>query len=290
MRGFSPSVYFLWGVALVSHAIACWAVVEKGFFKHWKAFGYYLFCIAGLNVALMGLALSGRTRFYAYSYEVGDFIEALLISLVVLEILVKVLAPFEALPGRTVARFCFWSVLGISLAVAVSVYVPGNHSSDLHVALSLTVERTIFLAGALILWIILLQAKALGITWKSSLAEIGIGFVLYLTVQATTRFVIGLYDDNPMVREIAAEVAQIAYLIALWTWIWTMTHREPVSDPDPEALERMRTIASGYDAVPKERIFAAVGIKVEESEEPGFDDAAEAMNTAKPRAASLARD
>src|SRR6185312_10276895 len=153
MKSFSPIVYYLWGVALMSHAMACWAMVAKGFFKHWKAFGYYLFCIAGLNVVFLYLALRGTTNMYSYAYEATDFIEALLLSLVVLEILVKVLAPFEALPGRTVARFCFWSVLCISIAVALSVYIPGNHTSVLHVALSLTIERTIFLTGAVILWI-----------------------------------------------------------------------------------------------------------------------------------------
>src|SRR6185312_9123350 len=78
------------------------------------------------------------------------------------------------------------------------------------------------------------------------------------------RFVIGMYDSDTAIRNTASEVAQIAYLIALWTWTWTMTHREPASSPAPEALERMRSIATEYDAVPRERILAAVGIRLAE--------------------------
>ena len=121
-----------------------------------------------------------------------------MLNLVLLEILVKVLDPFESLPGRTVARFCFWAVLGISTAVAFSVMMPSGHKGPL-IEVPLTIERTIFLADAALLWILLVQAKKLGITWKSAVAEIAIGFVLYLTVQSTTRFVVSIYTD-PMLR------------------------------------------------------------------------------------------
>jgi hypothetical protein len=164
-----------------------------------------------------------------------------------------------------VARLCFWAVLGISVAVVLSVYVPNrpNLKPNLLVDLPLTLERTIFLADAAILWVLLFQAKALGITWKSSLAEITIAFVLYLTVQSTTRFVLGIYD-NEVARNIAAELGQISYLIALVTWTWTMTHRDPSPPrPAPEKLALMQELTKqDYDAVSRERILAAVGIRI----------------------------
>jgi len=45
------------------------------------------------------------------------------------------------------------------------------------VEVPLAIERTIYLADASILWILLVQSKSLGITWKSSIAEISIGFI-----------------------------------------------------------------------------------------------------------------
>jgi len=275
MKDFPPSVYFLWITSLVFHGIACWAAVKKNYFTHWRAFSYYLFFVAVNSAVMLPVSFLGSTNVYAATYSIGDCVEALLLSLVVLEILVRVLEPFETLPGRTVARFCFWAVLGISVAVVLSVYVPNHPNQKLNmlVDLPLTLERTIFLADAAILWVLVFQAKALGITWKSSVAEIAIAFVLYLTVQSTTRFVLGVYD-NQTARNIAAEVGQVSYLIALASWVWTMTHRDPLPPrPADESLKRMQELARiDYDSVPKERIFAAVGVKINRPEPEDLDE------------------
>lgn len=276
MKGFFPSVYLLWATSLVFHAVACWLVVKRNYFTQWRAFGYYLFFVAINSAVMFPLALLHNPKVYAGTYLAGDFIEALLVSLVVLEILGRVLEPFETLPSRTVTRFCFWAVAGVCTTVVLSVLVPHaplHRAPTFWVDVPLTLERTIFLACAAVLWTILFQAKALGISWKSSLAEIAIGFVLYLTVQSTTRFVMGIYD-NDLVRNIANEVAQFSYLIALASWIWTMTHRDPLPPhPEPEKLARVQELAKeDHDAVPKERIFAAVGIKVTMPEPTAQDE------------------
>jgi hypothetical protein len=278
MKQFPPSVYFLWVASLALQGAACWLVLKRKYFAHWKAFGYYLFVVAATSALMLPLAIWGSGNVYAVTYDVVDFVEALLISLVVLEILVRVLEPFETLPVKVVARFCFWAVLGISSAVVLSMVIP--HAPNAKplplVDVSLTLERTIFLAGAATLWVLLFQAKALGITWKSSVAEIAVAFVLYLTVQSTTRFVLGVYE-NAAARNVAAEVGQFSYLIALVSWIWTMTHRDPVPPrPAEEALARMQELAKqSHDAVPKERIFAAVGIRINtpEVDEPLGEEA-----------------
>jgi hypothetical protein len=247
--------------------VACWALIKrKEFFRHWRVFGYYLFYMASSSILTLAIVWLGSRDAYAYTYLVVDFIEAILLNLVLLEILVKVLDPFESLPGRTVARFCFWAVLGISTAVALSVMMPSVHK-EAYIQVPLTIERTIFLADASLLWILLVQSKSLGITWKSSVAEIAIGFVLYLTVQATTRFVVAIYQ-TPMLQSLASEVGQFAYLIAVLSWIWTILRRDPVpAPPSAESMARMEKLASQEDVVPKERIFAAVGIKVTKQEE-----------------------
>lgn len=273
MDGVSLGVYVLWFVDLVFSFGACWAIVKKGYLPHWKAFGYYLFFMAAQNLVLLPVSLLGSDRVYALTYYAADFLEALLLSLVVLEILVKVLDAFEALPGRTVARFCFFTVLGVAIAVALSALIP-IHRAESMVNILNTVERTVFLAGAVILWVILLQTKALGISWKSSVAEITVAFVLYLTVESTRGFVMVAYKSNS-VQDIATGVGQFAYLVAMASWIWTMTHRDPVSKPSGEAVARIRELARGDEIVPKERILAAVGIKIHLSETEAEEHAAE---------------
>ena len=160
----------LWLSIILAQFFACWAVLKHGFYDSWKAFSYYLFNMAAQALVLLAIYKLGSQKTYTISYYAGGFVEAVLLSLVVLEILVKVLDPFEALPGRNIARFCFWAVLGISLAVAVSVTMsvnqPVRHGA--YFDLPLTIQRTIFLAYAALLWVVLFQARSLGITWRSS--------------------------------------------------------------------------------------------------------------------------
>lgn len=272
--------YVLWLSIIACQFLACWALVKrKDFSRHWKVFSYYLFYMASSTVVMLAVSQFATRDQFKYAYSAMDFIEAILLNLVVLEILVRVLDPFESLPGRTVARFCFWAVLGISTAVALSVMMPSGQKEP-YIQVLLTIERTIFLADASLLWILLVQSKSLGISWKSSVAEIAIGFVLYLTVQATTRFAMAIYQGSRL-QSIATEVGQFAYLIAVLSWTWTILRRDPVpAPPSAESLARMQRLAAEDDAVPKERIFAAVGIKVnkpgeaepEESPDPESPD------------------
>jgi hypothetical protein len=259
--------YVFWYATIVCQVVACGALLwRREFFKHWKVFSYYVFYMAGAMIFTLAVERFGSSHAFEITYSLVDFIEAILLNLVLLEILVKVLDPFESLPGRVVARFCFWAVLGISTAVALSVMMPSGHKQT-YIEVPLTIERTIFLADASLLWLLLVQSKKLGITWKSSVAEIAIGFVLYLTVQATTRFVVSIYT-GPILRSISSEVGQFAYLIALFSWISTIMRRDPVAAPlSSEAVARIQKPIAEDNIVTKERIFAAVGIRIDKSEE-----------------------
>src|SRR5262249_23583164 len=133
----------------------------------------------------------------------------------------------------------------------LSVMMPSGHK-EAYIQVPLTIERTICLADAVLLWILLMQSKTLGITWKSSVAEITIGFVLYLTVQATTRFVAAIYQ-SPRLLSMASEFGQVGYLIAVLSWTWTILRRDPLpAPPSVEALARMHKLSSDEDSVPKE--------------------------------------
>jgi hypothetical protein len=259
--------YVFWYATILCQVVACGALIwRREFFRHWKVFSYYVFYMAGAMIFTLAVERLGSAKAFEVTYSIVDFVEAILLNLVLLEILVKVLDPFESLPGQMVARFCFWAVFGISTAVALSVMMPSVHKGTF-MEVPLTIERTIYLADASLLWLLLVQSKKLGITWKSSVAEIAIGFVLYLTVQATTRFVMSVYP-GPILRSISSEVGQFAYLIALLSWISTITRRDPASIPiSSEAVARIQQPKAEDNIVTKERIFAAVGIRINKAEE-----------------------
>ncbi len=282
MNNYSLSVYALLFLSTVLQFLACWTVLKRGYFAHWKAFSYYLFCMTLGSVAGIFAALYGSEGTYRLIYAGSAIVEAITLILVVFEIMVKMLEPFDALPGGVVARFGFWAAVGISAAVALSVWV-GTTPVYLTWGPALTVERTVFLADATLLWLLIVQARALGITWQSSVAEIAIAFVLYLTVQSAVRFIIIIYPSNERVMDIASGFGQFAYVISLCSWIWTMRHRDPAAvQTSPEKLAEVHALASQIGAVPKEKIFAAVGIKITriETEAESASQSAEPERTA----------
>lgn len=251
--------YGLWLCTILLQFLACWAVVKKGYRSNWKAFSSYLFFVTVQSVMLFAIAHLFSAEVYTVAYYIGGFTEAVLLSLVVLEVLVRILDPFEALPGRNIAWFCFWAVIGISSAVTLSMWRFSAPNSFGY--LGLAIQRTIFLADAALLLVVLLQASSLGVSWRSSVSEIALGFFLFLSVQGVSRFVVNFFDNKELIR-ISGECGQAAYLIALTGWIWTMYHRNPLPSPlSTEAIVRMRAFAS-ETLVTKERMFSVVGVKV----------------------------
>lgn len=269
MAHYSFSVYALLIFSTALQFFACWTALKKGYFAHWKAFSYYLFCMTAGSVVGTYTAFFCGTATYRIVYTVSASVEAITLSLVVFEIMVKMLEPFEALPGRLVARFGFWAAVGISSAITLSVFL-APYSQSATVSSALTIERTVFLADATLLWLLLFQARSLGVSWQSSAAEISIAFVLYLSVQAAVRFIVIIYSTNDRVVDIANGFGQFAYMISLCSWIWTMWQRDPATvQTSPEKLAEVNALASQQGAVPKERIFAAVGIKINKVETDG---------------------
>ncbi|MBZ5523754.1 MAG: hypothetical protein LAP21_16090 [Acidobacteriia bacterium] len=255
--------YVLWLSIMLLQFFACWVVVRRGFYATWKAFTYYLFYGAGEAVILFIVARTASADTYSQVYYAASFVEAVLLCLVVLEILVKILDPFEALPARYIAWFCFWAALGISISAVVSMgpLLPSTLSEW-----TLVTERTIMLCDAVLLWVILLQARSLGITWRSSVCEIALGFALFLTVQGVSKFIFAKYRTSNMLMSFADEAGQLAFLVAMGSWIWTMYHRNPLPPPPTaETLARMRTFTSDT-MITKEKMLAAVGVRIDRVE------------------------
>src|ERR1700748_3822798 len=145
---YSLSVYALWFLSTGLQFLACLTVLKRGYFAYWKAFSYYLFCMTLGSVVGIFAALYGSTATYRLIYGGSAIVEAITLILVVFEIMVKMLEPFDALPGRVVARFGFWAAVGISAAITLSVWVGTTTTMYLTWAPALTVERTVFLADA----------------------------------------------------------------------------------------------------------------------------------------------
>ena len=88
--------FVFWYVTIICQMVACWALIRrKQFFQHWKVFGYYLFYSTGVAMFMLAMALFASNRAFATAYSILDFVEAIFLNLVLLEILVKVLDPLN---------------------------------------------------------------------------------------------------------------------------------------------------------------------------------------------------
>ena len=92
--------YVFWYVTIVCEVVACIALIRrKQFFQHWKVFGYYFFYIASASILTAAVEQFGSPSAFRITYSVVELIEAILLNLVLLEILVKVLAPLTLCPA-----------------------------------------------------------------------------------------------------------------------------------------------------------------------------------------------
>src|ERR1051326_706977 len=83
--------YVFWYVTIVCEMAACGALIKrKQFFQHWKIFSYYLFYITSASILTAAIEQFGSSGAFRITYSVVDFLEAILLNLVLLEILVKV--------------------------------------------------------------------------------------------------------------------------------------------------------------------------------------------------------
>jgi DNA-binding winged helix-turn-helix (wHTH) protein/energy-coupling factor transporter ATP-binding protein EcfA2 len=215
-----PWEVVLWLAAIPLQVAAYWVVIRRRFYRTWKALTWYLVFEIAESVVLKPLfLLSHRSPAYFFGYYVFGIAETIFRCLLVLEILIKVLNPFEALSGRRIAWFCFWAVQGISVVIAFSANQPAGNTWYSWISI---VGTTILMANGGLLAIMLFQARELGIPWKSPVVEIALGLILYSAVETVNRLLFYGYGNRAL-----NPAASVAYLIMLMGWIWTMLYRDP---------------------------------------------------------------
>ena len=90
----------------------------------------------------------------------------------------------------------------------------------------------------LALLVLLIYSKHLGMEWKPRPKQIVVGLAIYLSVNSVVLFLI-----NHVSRELATyldRMGQIAFLISLIWWTFTLRRREPT--PEPVTQEMIETI------------------------------------------------
>ncbi|MBZ5522267.1 MAG: hypothetical protein LAP21_08495, partial [Acidobacteriia bacterium] len=121
------------------------------------------------------------------------------------------------------------------VAITLAMWRPAVNAEAL-VALCRTAHRTSEFVVCCSLWSVVLYARSLGIPWRSRVAGIARGFLVYLTFQAVTTAGVAFAGAAWVAWLSRAGIA--SYLVALVLWFRAVRQPEEISLelPTPDAL------------------------------------------------------
>jgi hypothetical protein len=228
----------LWlAIVVLQWWLVLWAM-RKRIFLHARMFTIFLAFVATQATALFAISRLPYAVYF-WGYYVGATVEVILLVLVVYEVFLKVFAPLESLPPRAVARLLTTIIASLIIVTTLAVWRPATRP-DVIAAFARTLDRTANLVVAVSFWSVVLYARSLGIPWRSRIAGIAKGFLLYLSVQSAIVAIMGFTQQTwwaPLNR-----IAMVSYTAALLIWTHALRRQEEeIQLPTPAALLKLRT-------------------------------------------------
>jgi hypothetical protein len=186
------------------------------------------------STALTVIALVLPYSFYFWAFYLGVGVETALLFLVVYDVFRNVFDPLSSLPPRTVARLVATVSIIAAVSITLAIWKPAVRPDAL-AALARTFERTTDFIVSLSFWSVVVYARKLGIPWRSRIAGIAAGFLLYLTSQSITTAAMGFAPQTWSGG--LSRTGGIFYLASLFLWLRAVQRKEiKVELPTPEAL------------------------------------------------------
>jgi hypothetical protein len=200
----------------------------------YPAFSAFACFVAIKTPILMVLPIN----FYFLGYTVGSATTCVLLWAVLFELYTCVCGPHFSLPSWVPRTMAAWLVLAISVSIVVTVALYAVRSLPKIVALVIAVQGGMLMALFLALAVLLVYSRYLGMEWKMRPRQIVVGLSIYLSVNTVVLFLL-----NHVSRELTTfldRTGQIAFLISLIWWSFTLRRREPA--PEPVTQEMINTI------------------------------------------------
>ncbi len=227
--------YVLWIASPLLQMGVLIAMIRRGLHRDYPYFfNYTILQVVGVPVLYIIYTRSYSAYFYAYYFNIAL---SVLISFAVLqEIFKDAFRPYEALRDLSVILFR-WSSL-VVLLVGVMWAINGNHKSDNGAVVDaiLLAERSVRLMQCGLVFFLLLFSEYLGISRRSPLFGISLGFGLFAAVNmlvATAMTRHGILHQSTL-RHINSE----AYLAAVVLWLGYALAATSSKSELAEAVER----------------------------------------------------
>jgi len=232
-----PTDYVLWIATPLLQMGVLIAMIKRGLHRDYPYFfNYTILQVVGVPVLYIILTRSYSVYFYAYYVNIAL---SVLISFAVLqEIFRDAFRPYEALRDLSVILFR-WSAL-VVLLVGVMWAINGAHKSENGAVIDaiLLAERSVRLMQCGLVFFLLLFSEYLGISRRSPLFGISLGFGLFAAVNmlvATAMTHHGVLKQSTL-RHINSE----AYLLAIVLWLGYALAAAPSKSNLVEAVERSK--------------------------------------------------
>ena len=219
----------------------CWlfaAALKMKIYRQLFWFVVFLGFVSCRSVLLLWISqcLSYPVYFYTYYGALG--VESILIALLIHAFFREAFEPFNSLPSGTVMRLVICISFFITACSCLAFYKPALTSRFLFVVIE-TANRTLQFCLCASLWVIVLYARKLAIPWRSRVADIITGFLVFITV----RFIVFSSAELLHFQAIAMKLSRlsmVAYLIGLAFWQAAFLRKE-VAFVEP-SLERLQAL------------------------------------------------
>lgn len=239
---------YLWVATALWQVAVALVVLRSTFRRAYPAFSAFACFVAIKTPILMVFPRS----FYFLGYTVGSAATCVLLWAVLFELYTRVCGPHFSLPSWVPRTMASWLALAVCISTAATVALYAVRSLPKRVALIVAVQGGMLMALFLALAILLIYSRYLGMEWKLRPKQIGVGLAIYLSVNTVVLFLI-----NHVPREFTAFIdrtGQIAFLLSLIWWTFTLRRREPA--PEPITKEMFETILAFH----KETMEAAESV------------------------------
>jgi hypothetical protein len=230
-----PTDYVLWIATPLLQMGVLIAMIKRGLHRDYPYFfNYTILQVVGVPVLYIIYTRSYSVYFYAYYFNIAL---SVLISFAILqEIFKDAFRPYEALRDLSVILFR-WSCL-VVLLVGVMWAINGTHKSDNGPVIDaiLLAERSVRLMQCGLVFFLLLFSEYLGISRRSPLFGISLGFGLFAAVNMLVTTAVtqhGILKQSTL-RHINSE----AYLVAIVLWLGYTLAAAPSKSKLGEAVER----------------------------------------------------
>lgn len=225
---------YLWVITALWQIVVALVVVRAEFRHPYPAFSSFACFAAITSPILMVLPVS----LYFLAYTLVSAATCVLLWAVLFELYTRVCGPHFSLPSWVPRTMASWLAFAVSVSIAATVALYAVRSLPKRVAIVVAVQGGMLMALFLALVVLLVYSRHLGMEWKTRPKQIVVGLAIYLSVNAVVLFLL-----NHVSREATVfldRTGQIAFVISLIWWTFTLRRREPA--PEPVTQEIIDTI------------------------------------------------